>query len=314
MRARLLVLALPVLGCSGCGSTEPSSVPPGNVRAFLSTIGIDLDLDGYVVHVGDQVASISSGGRTGLALPAGTYDAWLEDVASNCAVAGPDTVSVTVPPGDLALVAFEVECRTATAAIVVTAPTGGRDFDADGYTAYVDKGTANERVVTLFTGGSATIEELGAGTHQVSLEDLAPNCAVSGPASVAIDLRTGLASRHTGHVLFQVSCAATTGDLRLVTVTSGPAADADGYQLLVDGTLAMVTGYGWYYYYGYDTPLQLSPVGDAFIGGVAPGNRTLELTEIAPNCVLNGANPRSVPVGLGDTTVVNFQVVCTDQP
>lgn len=313
MRARLLALALPVLACSACGSTEPGSVPGGNVRAFLSASGIDLD-HAYVVHVGDQFAAISSGGRTGLSIPAGTYDAWLEDVAPNCAVAGPDTVSVTVPHSDLAVLEFEVECRTATAALVLTTPTAGRDFDADGYTAYVDKGTANERVVTLFAGGSATIEELGAGTYQVSLENLAPNCTVSGPASVAIDLRTGLESRHTGQVVFQISCAATTGDLRVVTVTSGSDADADGYQLLVDGTLAMVSVYSYWYGYDYEIPLQLSLVGDAFLGGVAPGNRTLEVTEIAPNCAVNGANPRSVPVALGDTTVVNFQVVCTDQP
>jgi len=83
------------------------------------------------------------------------------------------------------------------------------------------------------------------------------------------------------------------GSLRVLTSTSGSGLDPDGYDLVLDGTLAYPMG-----------------VNDEQVLPMLPGEYSLELTEIAGNCTVAGDNPRTVTVAARETTVFTFQVTC----
>jgi hypothetical protein len=85
-----------------------------------------------------------------------------------------------------------------------------------------------------------------------------------------------------------------TGTLQIATATSGPEPDADGYTLQIDA----------------QPPEEIGLSATVERTGLAPGNYTLELGELAANCSVTGGNPRTVTVSRGETTTVTFAVVC----
>lgn len=316
MRAHLLTLAIAVLGSSGCGdgATDPS---PSNLRVSISTIGVDpSDGNGYLLSVGDALTrAVPPAGNFNfeLLLPAGTHDVRLDAIAPNCTLQGPASVPVTVVLGQLAVVRFQLECRAVTAAVEVAAPTSGRDVDPDGYTVVVDQGSASERSATVFANGSVTLGPLAPGTHVASLGGLSDNCALTGSGSIEFGVTIGGLTRDTARVAFAVSCQRVTGDVRLSTTTTGEDRDP-GYTLLLDGVeVVEFVGYSFYYY--YDTvPVVLGSDDTRLFEQVPPGNHTYELTDIAPNCAVEGTNPRAFSVSIGAISEVVFHVVCTDIP
>jgi hypothetical protein len=82
--------------------------------------------------------------------------------------------------------------------------------------------------------------------------------------------------------------------LEIVTTTTGPQTDADGYAISVDGV-----GRGLI---GTDAALQL--------GDVEPGQHAVRLTGLAANCTVTGENPRTVTVTSRQSTTVGFQIAC----
>jgi Tol biopolymer transport system component len=74
--------------------------------------------------------------------------------------------------------------------------------------------------------------------------------------------------------------------------------DPDGLVLLVDGT-----------------PLRiLDPSGTVTVGPIPAGDHELEITGVAPNCSLQGENPRPVSVADNATLTVDFALSCVDPP
>ncbi|MGH7629985.1 MAG: hypothetical protein ACREOF_11525 [Gemmatimonadales bacterium] len=305
MRAHLPTLAIAVLCSSGCGDgvTDPA---PSNVRVSVSTIGVDPDA-AYLVYVGETVRTVPSSFVTDLLLAAGTHDVRLDAIAPNCTLQGPASVRVTVALGQLSVVQFRLECRAVTAAVEVVAPTSGRDVDPDGYTVVVDQGSASELTTTVFANGSVTVEGLAPGTHVASLGGLSDNCALTGSGSIEFGVTTGGLTRDTARVAFAVSCQRVTGDVRLSTTTTGENRDP-AYWVLFDGVQLLEFDY-YYYYYG--VPVVLGPNDTRLFEQVPPGNHTYELTDIAPNCVVEGTNPRAVSVSIGAISELAFHVVCT---
>ncbi len=88
----------------------------------------------------------------------------------------------------------------------------------------------------------------------------------------------------------------TVGTVRVTATTSGPNPDTDGYTVSLDGGTGLALA---------------STGGEVFFTNIAPGTGSVELTDVAGNCTVDGANPASATVTAGDTTTVAFDVTCT---
>ncbi len=305
--ARLLLFALVTLASSGC---EEDTLGPSrpNLRVSVSTIGVDRD-SSYLVRAGDGAAHPLLA-VLNLSLPPGDHDVVLEEVAANCAIQGPGSVRVSITPDQVAVAAFQVECRAVTGAIEVAAPASGRDFDPDGLTVHLDE-VPRTRV---FLGGSVVLDGLPPGTHVVGLDGFSENCGLGGPPTQTVQVTAGGLTRDTVRATFVTSCQAVTGDVQLLTATAGADTDPNGYTLVLDGQL-VIEPCGFYDYYCHPgAPLMLAPNGDAWFPQLPAGDHTYELGDIAPNCTVNGSNPRTVPVAAGVTSVALFELTCHDLP
>lgn len=87
----------------------------------------------------------------------------------------------------------------------------------------------------------------------------------------------------------------TTGNLEVSAVTTGDSPDPDGYTLSVDGAAGEAIEVG----------------GTVVKSGLSPGNHTAQLSGLDGNCVVEGANPRTVAVVAGQTVKIAFAVTCT---
>jgi CubicO group peptidase (beta-lactamase class C family) len=85
------------------------------------------------------------------------------------------------------------------------------------------------------------------------------------------------------------------GNLRVVTTTTGPDLDPDGY-------LVTVVDSAWSQTVGINAEVTFS--------GLTPGDHDIELTGISANCSVTGANPRAVTVPEGRTGEATFAIVC----
>ncbi|UCC49172.1 MAG: hypothetical protein JSV41_03035, partial [Gemmatimonadota bacterium] len=114
-----------------------------------------------------------------------------------------------------------------TGSIQVTLDMMGSDLDPDGCTVSVDDLVAR----AIEAGGSVTFADLEVGVHGVELYDLSGNCVVSGENPRAVSVAAG----ETSETAFEVTCAALTGSLEVVTLSMGDTLDPDGYSLTLDG-------------------------------------------------------------------------------
>jgi Tol biopolymer transport system component len=177
----------------------------GSLRITTTTTGTELDSDGYVATVigGPSQAIAINGTATIPNVREGSHAVTLSGVAANCAIAGADTVNVTVVFGATADVAFSVECvRFGT--LEVTVGTTGVDVDPNGYTIEVHSPSVNFSSTDIVSpNGSARFERLRpAADYRVTLRDVSANCEVIG-----LEARTvAVAADATTRVAFDVSC------------------------------------------------------------------------------------------------------------
>src|SRR5262249_48017881 len=99
---------------------------PVGVTLTIRTTGVDLDPDGYRVAVdgvdGSVVPLFTS---VFTHIDPGTHTITLTGLASNCAIDGPSSRTVTIVADEVTPMAFDVTCTTTTGMIRVTAPTTG---------------------------------------------------------------------------------------------------------------------------------------------------------------------------------------------
>lgn len=300
----MLAGAAALLG--GCdGGHDPSEV---NLRVTVLTIGVDYS-NAYLLRAdGEPGQAVATQVTVYRFLPLGAHEIRLEGLTTNCTLNGPESVPVTIERGQLVSVVFQVECRAVTGVISVTALFSGRDFDNNGFNAVATgPGGAGSGVAAFHLGGSGIIPGVPAGSYDITLTGLSENCRIIGP-TVQASVTVGELVYDTARVQIPVECTATTGDVRLVAVTSGSDLDTDGYSIWLDGVELYPT-YFFYYYYHY-APVRLSPNGEHLLGQVSPGSHVIELREIALNCAVEGSNPRTVTVNLGLVTEALFQIVC----
>lgn len=190
----------------------------------------------------------------------------------------------------MAMAAAAGACGTSTVvsstagSIYVGAEVSGTSVDTS--FAVILDGDSLSLALTTGAGQSLTVEQ---GTHSVELTSVASNCQVEGdnPRSVDVVALTSVT------VTFQVSCA-TSGTVKVTIATTGPDQD-DLYTLLVDqGAREMLVG-----------PNQF------VILTLSVGTHTLQLTGVADNCAVQGANPMEVESRENEVVGAGFAVACT---
>jgi len=189
---------------SGGTATTTFSVscatPPGNLTVSTSTSGSRLDPDGYTVTVdGGSPQAIGINGSVSYTnLSAGNHTVAISGVASNCAVSGGTSRTVSVPSGGTSTTTFSVNCTTPPGNLTVSTSTSGSSLDPDGYTATVDGATSKAVAIN----GTVTFTGLSAGSHSVVLSGVAANCSVSGGTSRTATVPSG----GTVTVSYAVTC------------------------------------------------------------------------------------------------------------
>ena len=159
--------------------------------------------------------------------------------------------------------------------------TGG-DFDLDGYTVYVDAARPTQV-------GDSVIASIpvDAGTHEVRLANVAPNCAVAGPNPRTVNVGTS----EIVDVPFAVVCVAS--GIAITVRTTGDDTP-DVLRLSVN-----------------DTPTSfLGSNGSFTIGRLAAGSTTLTLIA-PPHCTVAGGPRVDVVVVANAVQPVSFDVTCT---
>jgi hypothetical protein len=262
----------------------------GRIRVTTVTTGEDLDPTYYVLddHWSGVTPQLPANGSVILwpSWPPGERVLSLLDVASNCAVVGGDTQTVTVSAGDTSDVAFAVTCAGNLPGLRGTIATTGTDVDPDGYWLEVVDHSWCPRVPV---NGSFTCSGMTPGTYEVQLNGVAANCTVMGANRQTVTVARGA----TADVAFAVVCGSTPS-LRVTIATTGVA--------LPTGYRVNVAGFGW----------QNAPVnGSVAFYSIPSGEYSVELNDIAPNCVLSGATARAVTVSEGATAELSFAITCS---
>jgi hypothetical protein len=109
----LASLALLLGSCGGGDGTTPTGTDDGGqtVVVMVSTSGVDLDTDGYMVRLGSRSASVSTNGSVSFEdVPPGSHELRLDGVALNCHVEGSAVRSVSVTASSGASASFSVDC------------------------------------------------------------------------------------------------------------------------------------------------------------------------------------------------------------
>jgi hypothetical protein len=284
----MLLVVIPALGCGDDEITPPSTT--GAIEVRTTTSGVEPDPDGYAVQVDAGPTQAIGVAATILSsdLSPGSHAVQLTGVATNCTVAE-NPRAVVVAPGETSIVSFVVACSATTGELQITSTTSGPAQDDDGYAVTVD-GVERD---TVANAGAITISGLAPGHHEVGLTSLAANCQVSGTNPQSITIIPG----QSATLAFAVTCVApppNSGTLRVTTTTTGPDGDLNGYAFAVDDGAAQTIG----------------PNAAARLANVSGGEHTVRLSNIATNCSVQGANPRSVTVTAGDVAQASFAVAC----
>ena len=114
VRSRISLLLLTVLwacGDSGTDTDTDSEAETGSVTVTAATTGADLDSE-YVVTIGSLSGTVPANGSVTIAnVPVGAATVQLTGVATNCAVTGSTSQSVTVAASTTVTATFAVVCE-----------------------------------------------------------------------------------------------------------------------------------------------------------------------------------------------------------
>ncbi|KPK57903.1 MAG: hypothetical protein AMS21_11035 [Gemmatimonas sp. SG8_38_2] len=272
--------------------TAITSVNPGPPTVVGQPITVSFQVSAVLPGTGTPAGQVIVDDGTGA-----TCNANLSGGQGSCALtpltAGTKSLTATYPEntdpnyGASASPSVQHEVQAQTGNLQVSTTTTGANLDPDGYTVTVD-GSLNQ---AIGVNGQVTFSNLAAGTHNVQLTGVASNCTVSGTNPRNVDVPGG----GTAQTAFQVTCAATTGNLQVSASTTGDDLDPDGYTVTVDGSLNQSVGVN----------------GQTTFIGLAAGTHNVQLSGVASNCTVSGSNPRNVDVPPGGTAQATFQVTCT---
>jgi hypothetical protein len=271
----------------------------GTLVAATKTTGSDIDPNGYMVWVDDQWSQSPSDNGVAFfnGLSGGDHKVALLRVAANCIVTalpgtGPNNPrTVTIVDSVTGATEFDLGCAS-VGSLFISTSTSGVDLDADGYTVSVDD---SSRQLTA-TNGDVTFTGLMTGSHSVALSGVAGNCTVNGGNVQTASVTAG----GMANLAFSIRCvpiASGTGSLTVVTSTTGFNLDPDTFTVTIDGTVSKAIA-----------------INGSTTFSVPAGANPVALSGVASNCIVSGANPRTVTVAAGGASTTTFAVTCGAQP
>lgn len=263
-------------------SYAPGSIP-GADSAFVTNIST-----GYSTG-----ARMVDGGLDPIAVPAAVGDTLVLEIFSASALVARDRVTVPRrdPPKILRTSPRRGKTRVplnAHITIVFSEP--------------VSRATVNSGSIVLLNGTQAApvdilIDENGLIVELVPTEPLQAGATHMVLVTTEVEDRAGdpVEAQYLGD--FTTEFDPGTGALTVTTATQNNL-DPDGLVLIMDGTPVRV----------------LDAEGTVTLGSVPAGDHELEITDVAPNCGMEGENPRTVSVVESATLAVDFTLACTDPP
>lgn len=196
------------------------------------------------------------------------------------------TAPVTPPPVEVGQV------KPATIELSIT--TTGVQLDPDGYAVYLNRQGYPADRITVPANGTLTITPLEPGNLDVQLGGVSGNCVTDGGAIQNVTLGNGA----TIKIAFAVRCVEA-GALEVAITTTGGWPDPDGYSV----SLAFEAG-------GYAWSAYTQPNGTYIDPTMLPGNYTLTLNRVSPNCDPAVPSPQTITVSAGSPTAVRIDVTC----
>ena len=199
--AVLVVIAVLFTCCKD--STEPTTGPAtGTLKVTISTVGADLDSDGYYCNVDNSSRLIGANETvTWSGIETGDHTVELTGLADNCVMSGDNPRRVTVMAGETTSATFDVSCSALTGALQVMTATVGNTLDPDGYSVVIDQMFSE----TIEVNDTISFAELDLGEHTVRLDGVAVNCAVSTQNPQVVSVSHG----EVAEASFEVECATT---------------------------------------------------------------------------------------------------------
>lgn len=287
--SNLRTVSVPAGGTTSTEFVVTCSTLAGSLVATTSTTGVDLDPDGYTVEVDGSISQAIGLDETITinGIPAGDRSVELTGLANNCSVVGDNPRTVTIVANTAVQTDFAVECVDILGTVDVITSTTGDDIDPSGYTVRVE-GVPDQAVGVNDT---VSVTDVVWGDRTVELLNLESNCTVDGdnPRTVTVP-QEGVVE-----TTFTVSCVPLEGDLTVTASTTGGDLDPDGYTVSVDGA----------------TSLTLDTNGSVTFIDLEAGDRSVELSGIAPNCAVTGNNPVTVTVPPSGGASHTFDITCT---
>lgn len=194
-----VVIAVAVLMTPGCSSDGPTAPLPGNIRVSVTTTGGDPDLDGYQIVL-DSNPGLAVPLNSTTMLPnisAAAHTVALQGVADNCTVTGTLPLTLAVPEGATADVAFNVVCYATgfEVSVHVTGLDSPRQFQVQ---------VANLPLGLLPVNGSMLTSRLTPGSYAIWLSSSRENCTVTGGNPIVVEV----SSRVVTQAVFEVACTA----------------------------------------------------------------------------------------------------------
>ena len=263
----------------------------GTIRVVTRTTGAELDPDGYSLQLDGSVTLPGLGANVTVDLPGITaqdHSLRLNGIAPNCALAGANPRIVTVARDAVLEVVLEVACAATRGDIRIIAQTTGFDFDPDGYRAVLNV----REPVALPVNGSITMTGLAAGAYSLRIDDIAPNCTLSGPNPRPLAVAAG----GTTEITVALTCVAISR-VDVTASTSGTDPDRTGY------TIALTSG-------SLTETLVVPASGTISFERLAQGTYTMRILDVAPNCEVSGSSTRSIEARSA-IIPVSFAVTCT---
>ena len=244
--------------------------------AYPSTYAVALD--------GAAAVAVDTGLVLLEALP-GEHRVQLAGLAENCTTQGnPRTVSVTKV--DVIQVEFLVLCVAQHGVLEITTIPLGYQNPGD-FAFRLDGGTLRR-----LPSGSTQIMTINSGDHTVELLQVPPNCRVLGPNPRPVTLPAAGRAR----VNFSIQCDPfAPGRLEVSVASTGPATDADGYVVRLNGD-----------------PHPVRTEDRLVFEGMMPGNHLLTLDGLAVGCRIDGERTRMVFVPVGGVAAEQYVVTCSD--
>jgi hypothetical protein len=267
----------------------------GSLQVNVSTIGLDIDSDGYSVLLdGSLISPIGTNAQLrDSTVRAGDHTIQLAGIADNCSVTTTNPMPITIRFNATAAVSFSVTCVSTHGTYRVTTTTNGDDPDPDGYVICIDPinngAFCNSGAAPIAPAGTVDLT-ISAGSHTLLLERLAANCRVVGDNPRALNIAAG----DTINLTFSIACVPRPR-LRVITTTTGPL-NLGSYWICIDQ-------------YGSCSPVVIG-LNDTVTTAIDTGLAKVSLGYVPNNCTVAGEYPRVVTATGSDTTEVAFVINC----